>query len=69
MAEANPQPKNQLGLEDFLEAASRAALRAVDAHAAAGGRPAIQPQPLPPGVTTAAIKPPRIFIGIVAAQE
>jgi hypothetical protein len=69
VAEANPQPKNQLKLEDFLEAAAGAALRAVDAHAAAGSRPAIQLQPLPPGVVAAPIKPPRIFIGIVAAQE
>ena len=69
MAEANPQPKNQLKLEDFLEVAAAAALRAVDAHAAAGSRPALQPQPLPPGVVAVPIKPPRIFIDIVAAQE
>jgi hypothetical protein len=59
---SEPQPKPQLGLEDFIEAASRAALRAVDAHAA------LNPQPLPPG-RTAVLKRSRIFIGIVAAPE
>jgi hypothetical protein len=46
----------QISLEDFIEATSRASLRA------------LQPQPLPPGA--AAKSPPgRIFIGIVAAEE
>jgi RNA polymerase sigma-70 factor, ECF subfamily len=68
MAEA--KTTSQLGLEDFIEAASRAALRAVDAHAAATNRSELNPQPLPPGHADAAlVRPPRIFIGIVAASE
>jgi hypothetical protein len=57
MPDASPQVKSQLGLEDFIEAASRAALRAVDAHAAAGPQPALNPQPLPPGVAAACQRP------------
>jgi len=65
-----PQRAAQLGLEDFIEAATRAALRAVEAHVASQGRPTIQPQPLPPGAaTTSAPVRPRIFIGIVATPE
>src|SRR5258708_8227702 len=66
MADPQPQPKSQLGLEDFIEVASRAALRAVDAHAAAGFQPAIQPQPFPPSLTPAPITPPRIFTRLLA---
>jgi hypothetical protein len=68
MADAHPERQSQLGLEDFIEAASRAALRAIDAHHAGTTPPALNPQPLPPG-TAALIKRPRIFIGIVAAPE
>jgi hypothetical protein len=63
------QTKAPLALEDFIETAARAALRAVDAHAAAAGKPALNPQPLPPGSAQAVVRPGRIFIGIVAAPE
>jgi len=53
---SKPGQASPLGWEDFIEAASRASLRA------------IQPQPLPPG--SAATTPrPRIFIGIVASEQ
>jgi hypothetical protein len=65
-AQATPAP--QIQLSDFIEAASRAALKAVDAHAA-GEKPALNPQPIPPGATAAVIRPGRIFIGIIAAPE
>jgi hypothetical protein len=47
-----------LSFEDFIEAASRASLRAVESQG---------PAPIPPGST--ALPRPRIFIGIVAAEE
>jgi hypothetical protein len=59
-------PAPQIQLSDFIEVASRAALKAVDAHT--GEKASLNPQPLPPG---AAIVVPhgRIFIGIIAAPE
>ncbi len=62
MAETQAQPRPPLAFEDFIEAASKAALRAMDARAAE-----IQPQPLPPGALR--IPPGRIFIGIIAGPE
>jgi hypothetical protein len=63
-----PAPAPQIQLSDFIEAASRAALRAIDAHAG-GEKAALNPQPLPPGATAAVVRPGRIFIGIIAAPE
>jgi hypothetical protein len=65
MAETPSQKCAPLTLEDFIEAASKAALRAVDARAAE-----LNPQPLPPRHDDALPIPPgRIFVGIIAGPE
>jgi hypothetical protein len=55
----------QLSLADFIEVATLAALRAVDAH---NKEVALNPQPLPPGQAEAArvIGRRPIIIGIIA---
>ena len=62
------QPKaEKINLEDFIEAATRAALRAIDAH---NVQVALNPQPLPPGGGETSLRRPGtgpIIIGIVAA--
>jgi hypothetical protein len=64
------QPRaEKVSLEDFIEVATRAALRAVEAHNA---QVALNPQPLPPGGDQAALRRPGtgpIIIGIVAAPQ
>jgi hypothetical protein len=64
MAETASQKSVSLTLEDFIEAASKAALRAVDARAAE-----LNPQPLPPRSDALPIPPGRIFVGIIAGPE
>lgn len=62
------QPKaQQLSLADFIEVATLAALRAVDAR---NQEVSLNPQPLPPGQAQAARRPGGgpIIIGIVAAN-
>jgi len=57
----------QVSLEDFIEIATRAALRAVEAH---NNEARLNPQPLPPGEQ--ALRRPGggpIIIGIIAAPE
>jgi hypothetical protein len=59
----------KVSLEDFIEVATRAALRAVEAHNA---QVALNPQPLPPGGDKVALRRPGtgpIIIGIIAAPE
>jgi hypothetical protein len=58
-----------VSLEDFIEIATQAALRAVEAHNA---QAALNPQPLPPGSKQALVRRPGggpIVIGIVVAPE
>jgi hypothetical protein len=64
------QPKaKSVSLEDFIEIATQAALRAVDAH---NVQVELNPQPLPPGRSQATARRPGtgpIVIGIVVSPE
>ena len=63
------QPKaQQVSLDQFIEVATLAALRALDAH---NKEVALNPQPLPPGVAAPVRRPGGgpIIIGIVAQSS
>jgi hypothetical protein len=64
---ANAPKAQQISLEDFIEVATRAALRAVQAH---NVEVQLNPQPLPPGEQALA-RPGGgpIIIGIIASPE
>jgi hypothetical protein len=52
MAEQSTVKASQISLEEFIEVATRAALKAVQSQAAGGSVAALNPQPLPPEAAT-----------------
>lgn len=60
-----------IGFEEFIEATSRAVLRALDARQEPGTTSSLNPQPLPPGEAVEALRLPGrpIIIGIVASDR
>lgn len=61
---------SQISLEEFIEVATRAALRAVESQGAGGRVAALNPQPLPPGASEAAVRPGgRVITGIIYEPE
>jgi hypothetical protein len=69
---ASAAQASKIGLEEFIEAATRAALRAVESHSAAGHKVEVSPQP-PPGQAAAPSASPgniwRIIIGLILGQQ
>jgi hypothetical protein len=64
----NQPTAGKVSLEDFIEVATRAALRAVAAH---NIQVELNPQPLPPGEAAALRRPGTgpIIIGIIASPQ
>jgi hypothetical protein len=68
MASASKRAPARIDLEDFLEAATNAVLRALAAQEQPGEAVSLNPQPLPPGEAAREVRigRGRIIIGIIA---
>jgi hypothetical protein len=65
--QTGPSTASQISLEEFIEVATRAAIRAVASQGAEGIVAALNPQPLPPGAAIRAGG--RVITGIVYEPE